>query len=119
MTEHDRRVPVILSCNHTKYFDPPPIKGEEVFCLRCDQAVTVLVAVAQWRARCLHKGCRFSVRTGDDPDAARRAAIKHVGKYQSHRVSIYQGDRLDSTTDVSDETIPGTLPDRYHIVTVL
>lgn len=119
MTEHDKRVMVIMSCNHTNFFDPPPSKGDEVYCMRCGTFRTVEIAVAQWRAKCQHKGCRFSVRTGDDSNAARRAAIKHVGRYQDHKVFVLQGDRVDSSTDVSDETIPGTLPDRYHIVTVL
>lgn len=119
MTEHDARVMVIMSCKHTNFFDPAPKKGDEAYCIRCGKFRVVDVAVAQWRARCQFKGCRFSVRTGDSGDAARRAAIKHVGKYQDHKVWVLQGDRVDSSTDVSDETIPGSLPDSYHIVTVL
>lgn len=108
---------IVGPCNHKVYFNTSPVKGDEVYCVRCGDFRTVIVAVAEWRTNCEFQSCTFSVRFGDDEHAARRAAIRHVGRYPAHVALLYQGDRLDSRVKSNMDVIPGSLPDRYHTVT--
>jgi hypothetical protein len=96
-------------------FDPPAKLGNEVYCRRCEKYVYVLVAVIEWRIKCLD--CSLGHRFGDDETSARRAAIRHVGKRQDHVVDVFRADKLIATVKANEEIIPGSLPDRYHVVT--
>ena len=106
---------VILGCHHKMFFDPPPNPGDEVYCRWCRTYQLVDVTIAEWRIRC--DRCPFSHPYGADESRAKRTGIRHVGKYPGHTVTVYQGDRLDSTIQGQDHIIPGSLPDRYHTVT--
>lgn len=119
MSTGNEGMSIVDPCKHRVFFNPSPHKGDEVYCIRCGAFRIVVVAVAEWRVKCGHRRCTFSVRFGDDEGSARRAAIRHIAKFPDHVATVYQGNRVDGQVRAQDQVIPGSLPDRYHTVTLL
>lgn len=98
-------VDLILSCSHTvKYPKPSPVKGQVVYCRRCDDWFTVDGAPAAYRVRCA--GCSFARICGRDLGNARAIASKHAIKRQ-HKVKVMDGEILHETiAEDPKETLP-------------
>lgn len=81
---------VILSCFHRAEFEPIPVVGDKLYCRRCGDYQQCLVTIAEWYIKCNTKTCHVKARYGTDEHRARRIATRHVLKYPSHVVTVYQ-----------------------------
>lgn len=88
----DRRITYIVTmdCLHTRiYEDPPPQKGEELWCLRCDVVRHVIAAPPEIRVRC--QQCSFARAFGRARVNAEIGASKHRIKHPTHTVLMFDG----------------------------
>lgn len=87
-----RHVQVRLECEHVLLFgSPSPMKGESLWCVRCQDMRRVVDAPVEYRVRC--RRCAVSRPFGQARLNAEVFASKHANKY-GHRVAIYNGREL-------------------------
>lgn len=82
---------VLEKCGHTLLFEFPPMRGEQVWCVRCQTMRVVASAPTEYRVRCLR--CAVSRPFGQSRLNAEVFAARHANKY-GHRVRIYNGREL-------------------------
>lgn len=72
-------VRVVLRCGHTISLSPPPKRGDEVYCTRCqDWRLVGIIPDPEYRAKC--EVCKFGRRYGAEKWAAEYAAKRHQDK---------------------------------------
>lgn len=89
MAAGPRRHMVTLSCRHTRYYnDPAPAKGDDVFCVKCNDIACVRDAPAEWRVSCTE--CPYGRVCGAARLDCEMRATRHHRKH-GHVVHIYNG----------------------------
>lgn len=66
----------VLRCGHTLTLKPPPERGDEVYCTRCQNWQMIgIIPDPEYRAKC--EVCKFGRRYGAEKWAAEYAARRH------------------------------------------
>jgi hypothetical protein len=100
-------IAVLLSCKHEVYLRAPyPKIGDEQYCVRCTTYHKVTAMGHEYQVACNDSHCRFAHKYGDNLDAAERSASKHVMRYTSHTVNVYQSGKLLTTIAQQDSVLP-------------
>lgn len=84
----------LLRCGHSVYYDPPPAKGDTVYCRRCGDWSQTRVVSQEVSWHC--PVCHITRPHGTDELEARRAGRRHQRKYH-HVVQLRRGYNLIET----------------------
>jgi hypothetical protein len=89
-TDPRGRKSIIMECGEAVWFDnPPPVKGEIVFCPKHRRRESVKNAPAKYRGRC--RQCSAGRRYGTMLGLALREMDKHIRNRPTHTMDLYDG----------------------------
>jgi hypothetical protein len=106
--EQRKRTHVVLfECGHTTIFDnPAPLAGEELYCVKCRGYKIVTRADSEYRIIC--QNCRYSRSFGRSPYGSALAVSRHLNRYPSHAVELWDGLKLDHVFEERTAQLPIT-----------